>query len=789
MAATGNSTIYAHSREGSDPSEWQTLDEHLRNVAALASQFAASFGYENWGRVLGFYHDAGKVNPAFQRRLYGSKDLVDHGAPGAQAVLSRYTSALGDANGCLLAFPIVGHHGGMPNGLKSGDGGRTPLSRRLSADGVEDVVRAFLDYVERTGITLPDSSELEPMPLEKLALSGDIATAQARGIFSASVFSRILFSCLVDADYIDTERYIAPDAAAARDSVSRCRSIAELSHLLDRHMDGIMASTVQSMVNNMRAEVLEECRAAARGRRGIYTLTVPTGGGKTLSSLSFAFRHAVANGMDRVIYAIPYTSIVEQTAHVFREVLGDVNVLEHHSNYDFDLIEDDEERLAARLAVQNWDAPLIVTTNVQLFESLFTNKPGKCRKLHNIANSVIVLDEAQTLPDGLLTVTLAMLEELVADYNVTVLLCTATQPALDGLWPFGTHPHEIVSCQKDLDIALGSRVRFVIDGGIREDELVDALPANHQVLCILGTKKKARVIFEDVVRRMGVAEIDAAAEHGIFHLSANMTPLHRSEVLDGVKRRLVSGDRCIVISTQLVEAGVDIDFPVVYREIAGADSLVQAAGRCNREGRLDQGIVHIFEISDEFENGLSSKRYDASWLGRMKAITKRLIEAHGGAFDAAMSREFFECRYGASTAVGLDAEGLYGDMVSSALLEARPVFGTLDFEQYAEKYRIIEDDTVPVFVPWGEKGRLLLEELSDACSRGVPASTFAVKLQQSSVGVAPWRLAELVRAGAVDADTYAPIYVHATWHDCRETYSSAVGLLELEEGRPMTLIC
>lgn len=789
MTATENSPIYAHSREGSDPSEWQSLEEHLCNVAELASQFAASFGYENWGRALGLFHDAGKVNPAFQRRLFGSREQVDHGAPGASAALFRYTSALGDANGCLLAFPIAGHHGGMPNGLKGGDGGRTPLIKRLSADGVDDVVCAFLDYAKRIGITLPDSSELEPMPLEKLALSGNIATAQTRGIFSASVLSRMLFSCLVDADYIDTERYIAPNVAATRDGVTKRRTIAELSHLLDRHMDGIMASAAQSMVNKIRAEVLEECRAAARGRRGIYTLTVPTGGGKTLSSLSFALRHAAANGMDRVIYAIPFTSIVEQTARVFSEVFGDVNVLEHHSNYDFDLIEDDEVRLSVRLAAQNWDAPLIVTTNVQLFESLFSNKPGKCRKLHNIANSVIVLDEAQTLPDGLLTVTLAMLEELTADYNVTVLLCTATQPALDGLWPFGAHPREVVSCQDDLDIALGSRVRFVVDGDIREDELVDALSANHQVLCILGTKKKARVVFEDVVRRMGVAGTDVAAEHGIFHLSANMTPLHRSEVLDSVKRRLVSGDRCIVISTQLVEAGVDIDFPVVYREVAGADSLVQAAGRCNREGRLDQGIVHIFEISDEFENGLSGKRYDASWLGRMKAITKRLIDAHGGAFDAAISKEFFECRYGAATAVGLDAEGLYGDMVSSALLEARPVFGTLDFEHYAEKYRIIEDETVPVFVPWGEKGRLLLEELSDACSRGVPASAFAVKLQQSSVGVASWRLAELVRAGVVDADTYAPIYVYATWHDCRETYSSAVGLLEPEEGRPMTLIC
>lgn len=789
MTATGSTPVYAHSREGSDPSGWQTLNEHLCNVADLASRFAAAFGYENWGRTLGLFHDAGKINPAFQRRLFGSKEPVDHGAPGAKAALSRYISALGDANGCLLAFPIAGHHGGMPNGLKSGDGERTPLGRRLSEDGVEDVVRAFLDYAECTGITFPDSSELEPMPLEKLALSGDIATAQTRGIFSASVFSRMLFSCLVDADYIDTERYMAPDVAAARGNVSKCQSIAELSNLLDRHMDGIMASAVQSMVNKTRAEVLEECRAAARGRRGIYTLTVPTGGGKTLFSLSFAFRHAAANGMDRVIYAIPYTSIVEQTARVFREVLGDVNVLEHHSNYDFDLIEDDEERLAARLAVQNWDAPLIVTTNVQLFESLFSNKPGKCRKLHNIANSVIVLDEAQTLPDGLLTVTLAMLEELAADYNVTVLLCTATQPALDGLWPFGTCPREIISCQDNLDTALGGRVRFEVDGGIRGDELVDALSTSHQVLCILGTKKKARVIFEDVVRRMGVAETDAAAEHGIFHLSANMTPLHRSEILDSVRRRLVSGNRCIVISTQLVEAGVDIDFPVVYREMAGADSLVQAAGRCNREGRLDQGIVHLFEISDEFENGLSSKRYDVSWLGRMKTISKRLIEAHGGAFDAAMSKEFFECRYGTATAAGLDVEGLYGDMVSSALLEARPVFGALDFERYADKYRIIEDDTVPVFVPWGEKGRLLLKELADACSRGVPAAAFAVKLQQSSVGVAPWRLAELVRAGVVDADTYAPIYVHAMQHDCQETYSNAIGLLEPEEGRPMTLVC
>lgn len=789
MAEADSSKVFAHSREGSAPDEWQLLDDHLRNVAELASQFAAAFGYGSWGRALGLLHDAGKINPAFQRRLRGSKEMVDHGAPGALEALSRYGGALGDANGCLLAFAIAGHHGGMPNGMKSDDGGRTPLLKRLNGDGFDDVARAFMGYARRSGIKLPDSNELEPTPLEELATSGDISTARSRGVFSASVFARMIFSCLVDADYLDTERFMVPSEAAARGCASTRQSIVELSSALDLHMDTMAAAAIPSRVNEMRAEVLRECRDAANNKQGIYTLTVPTGGGKTLSSLSFALRHAVANGMDRIIYAIPYTSIVEQTAAVFRSVFGDDCVLEHHSNYDFDAIEDDEKRLSARLAVQNWDAPLIVTTNVQLFESLFSNKPGKCRKLHNIANSVIVLDEAQTLPDSLLTVTLAMLEELAADYNVTVLLCTATQPALDGFWPFGTRPCEIVSCQGELDAVFGGRYKFVVDGGIREDELVDVLSDCHQALCVFGTKKKTRVVFQDVARRMGVTEGNAACEFGIFHLSTNMTPLHRSEVLDRIRQRLVSGERCVVISTQLVEAGVDIDFPVVYREMAGVDSLVQAAGRCNREGRLSQGIVHVFEIADEVQIGLASARYDASWLGSMKSITRRLIDAHGGTLDVSMSKEFFECRYGVATDAGLDAEGLYRDLVSSALLESRPVFGTLDFERYANMYRIIEDDTVPVFVPWGEKGRELLRELNDACSRGVPASAFAIKLQRSSVGVAPWRLKELVKAGAVDDKTYAPIFVHAMQHDCIEAYSSAVGLLEPEEGKPMTLIC
>lgn len=780
--------IYAHSKDDCEPDEWQLLDDHLCNVASRAAEFASSFGYENWGCALGLLHDAGKVSPAFQRRLHGSGERVDHSAPGAWEALRRYRSRLEDANGRLLAFAIAGHHGGMPNGIRAGSEGRTPLVSRLSKEGVEKTAREFVDYAARVGLRLPEGSALEPLPLENLAIAGETNDiALARGIFSSSTCARMLFSCVVDADHLDTEWFMNPEAAAIRDGVAR-DDIAELSRRLDKHMEAVQASAVPSKVNEMRSKVLEACRSAAGWVPGIYTLTVPTGGGKTLASLSFALRHAMANGMSRVIYAIPYTSIVEQNARVFRSVLGDSNVLEHHSNYDFDAVTDEERKLSDRLAIQNWDAPLVVTTNVQLFESLFSNKPGKCRKLHNIANSVIVLDEAQMLPDNLLTVTLAMLEELVADFGVTVLLCTATQPALEGHWPFGAHPREIVPFQEELSAVLGGRTKFAVEGKVRERDLVDALFSSHQSLCIVGTKKKARAIFEDVAARAGVDDFEGAVAAGAFHLSANMTPLHRSEVLTEVRRRLTEGERCIVVSTQLIEAGVDVDFPVVYREMAGIDSLIQAAGRCNREGRLREGTVHVFEISDEVPLGLASERFDTSWLGQMKSLARQIIGDHGHILNPSMSKEFFQARYRMATKQGLDAKGLYADMTSTALLASVPVFGTLDFESYAERYRLIEDASVPVFVPWGERGGELLSALRHECSRGVPAAAFAAKLQQSSISVARWRFAELEKLGAVDSKTYAPINVLSLQHDCRETYSDVVGLLDSEEGKPMDLI-
>lgn len=778
-------SFYAHTKEGAEENEWQPLEEHLLNVADRAASFAASFGYENWGRALGILHDAGKVSPSFQRRLRGSGEHVDHSTPGAWEALSRYRSELGDANGRLLAYALVGHHGGIPNGMR---GERTPLKSRLDKEGIGDIAREFEEYAANVGVSIPGGDSLEPIPFEKLALSGERDAAMTRGVFSTSVLARMLFSCLVDADYLDTEHFVTPDVSAARDGIHRDDMVA-LSQKLDMYMESLQSSAASSRVNSMRAMVLEDCRSAAKWVPGIYTLTVPTGGGKTLASLSFALRHAAANNMERVIYAIPFTSIVEQNAQVFRSVLGDNNVLEHHSNYDFDAVDNDERRLAERLAVQNWDAPLVVTTNVQLLESLFSNKPSKCRKLHNIANSVIVLDEAQMLPDNLLKVSLAMLEELVVDFNVTVVLCTATQPALEGLWPFGASPREIASHQDELLSVFGHRARFAIEGGLKEEELVGALSSSRQALCIVGTKKKARVIYKDVANRVCENELCDEDNLGVFHLSANMTPLHRTKILTEVRRRLSAGERCVVISTQLIEAGVDVDFPVVYREMAGIDSLIQAAGRCNREGKLPEGVVHVFEISDEVDLGLSSKRLDGSWLGQMKDIARCVIDAHGKALDPSMSKEFFENRYGVATEKGLDAEGLYSAMTSESLLIENPIFGTLNFEDYANKYRIIEDASVPVFVPWSERGFNLLGELQMACVQGVPASAFASKLQRSSVGVAQWHLIELERSGIVDTKTYAPINVLSLEHDCKQTYSDAVGLLDPGEGAPMSLVC
>jgi CRISPR-associated endonuclease/helicase Cas3 len=789
MSNTEYKLYFAHSRNDEPEKSWQTLIDHLRNVSNLCAEFSKEFGYENWGKTIGLLHDAGKVSSAFQSRLQGSAISVDHAVMGAKFATENYPDGIAVNRGIVMAFDILGHHGGIPNGIKQNTNeSRTPLKSRLDLDNhpasqsYEEFKHCFLDYLKQTDTQIPSSGQLELLPLEQFALECKEKSIQpqtfevSRSIFSTSVITRMLFSCLVDADYLDTEFFVDPEKSHARKT--HRSSISELNDRIVAHMDLVTKTSEPSLVNEARNEVLNDCREAAESDPGIFTLSVPTGGGKTLASMSFALAHAKKNHMTRVIYAIPFTSIVEQNAKVFREVLGETNVLEHHSDYDFDNL-DEETALQRRLAIENWNSPIVVTTNVQLLESLFSNKPSKCRKLHNVANSVIVFDEAQTLPDELLTVTLAMLEELVEDFNVTVVLCTATQPALDEKWPFskGEASHEIVKDKCALESKLSHRVKFNHLGKVKTNDLVESILKEHQALCIVDTRKKARLLYEEIAfacknGRQG----ENHQTDGVLHLSANMTPLHRSKTIEKIRNRLKNGERCIVVSTQLIEAGVDVDFPTVFRELAGIDSIMQAAGRCNREGKRDQGIVHIFELVDDSTKPIGMVPI---WLNRMKELSRRIINERGIDLDDESIREFFNDRYNSLGKEGLDSKNLFSNLTSAQLL---PSFEALAFEECANDYKVISDETIPVFIPWGDEGMRLYEKLRDGVEEGVPASRYARELQKSSVSINRYTLEKFLSENMVDGQSYSPIYISTSILGGFEIYDDNVGLKTPEEG-------
>lgn len=734
---------YAHSLDGVSENDWQTLSDHLHSVSHLSGDFAERFTDRVWGEVAGLLHDAGKYSEEFQRRLRGRTcGTVDHSTGGAQIAASTWGTGIGR----LLGYVVAGHHGGLP------DGGT------INADGT---------LLARLRKEIPDCGAFltrQTLPSRMPALSLAHATTPATAGFGVPFFIRMLYSCVVDADFLDTEHFMDPARAELRRGTQ-----VTLGDLRDR-----LAQTMQSLtekpqtpVNMARNHVLADCRAAARWAPGLFTLTVPTGGGKTLSSLEFALEHARRFDLDRVIYAIPFTSIVEQTAAEFKDVLGDDAVLEHHSNYGFTEGGDgdcsSERRRQERLLAQNWSAPLVVTTNVQLFESLYSNRSSRCRRLHNLAKSVIILDEAQTLPDDLLEPCLAALEELCNSYGCSVVLCTATQPALDGHWPRGSVPREIVSEWESLEVALGRRTAVRYVGHRADDELVDGLLEHDQALCIVSTRKHALALFEALGARYEEA---ATGRDGEFHLSALMCPAHRSAVIRDVRQRLRENRRCIVVSTQLIEAGVDVDFPVVYREVAGLDSIVQAAGRCNREGRRQKGDVLVFQSDEEFRVPVRS------YLGRMAALGLESLGSAGGVADP-VSREavrmFFERRYG--TSQKLDANHVLPS------LQARSREVVYPFESVARSFHFIEEDSVSVVIPWGQRGRQLVEQLRRSDH---PESLFRA-LQQYSVSVRKWAVGEYRNKGWISDVGSVSVLDWGSGGELQGRYSELTGLLSPSE--------
>lgn len=697
--------------------------------------------------------------------------MVDHAIVGAKYAIDEF----GPVAGWILAYAIAGHHHGIPNGIEDIDGFRSLTARLADGNGIPQTCREYaLGLYESAASTQEAERQLEQEFMGFMTSIDKLPKNQRRSAqaFALFMMTRFLHSCLVDADYLDTEAYTEEQKAAVRRG--NCQDSALLKQLLgryDAYMDGLKASATATPVNRMRSVVEEDCLLASSMERGIFTLSVPTGGGKTLASLGFALRHAVEHGMSRIIFAIPFTSIVEQTAKTLREIFGDENVLEHHSNYDFEA-GDEERSLRERLAVQNWDAPIIVTTNNQLLESLFSNKPGKSRKVHNMANSVIVFDEAQTLPDGLLQVSLAAIEGLTALFHCTVVLCTATQPALDAVWPFSTEPYEIACHRDGFAEVFGSRTRFVNLGLIGIEDLAEELSSQHQVLCIVGKKKEAIDIYEQVktceeehARLDGICK---PAEAGIFHLSTYMTPSHRARVLEEVRCRLHTGQRCIVVSTQLIEAGVDVDFPVVYRELAGVDSLFQAAGRCNRSGSSeDSAPVYVFECSN-----LVGERYTTTrWLESMKEITRLVAAGYrqdDDPFGEKLVERFFHERYGSGA--DLDANGVFRSLAKP--MRKQSDIQTMSFSTCARDFKLIDDDGETVFVRCGAEAERLYARLKSADTPEAIRSLIR-KAQMYSINLDERELSRIEGAGFIEQ--LGPLKILDQGEGCLVVYSEETG--------------
>lgn len=713
-------TYIAHLYQDPKTDLWkvQSLAEHTRGVALLASQFSGSFGMSSWGHTLGALHDIGKSSYAFQEHIKKASGYdpdahvtgdYHHAFVGGVVARQQY----GKSADNFLVNPIVSHHTGLHDACEI----ERILQKAVPLEVNMNVPKTMLESPRFKSLAKEDFHHL----------------------------TRMLYSSLVDADYLDTEAFMDAPSANLR---GRKLSLKQLLPRLEHHLKILEARSQQTHVNAVRHVVLQQCQQRSASPVGIYSLTVPTGGGKTLSSLAWAMRHAINNGQDRIIIAIPYTSIIVQTAAILRDIFGVENVLEHHSNVDPEQIKDTVLREKLRRATENWDCPIVVTTNVQLLESMFSNKPSVCRKLHNVANSVILLDEAQTLPMDYLQPIVDALKTYNKLFHVSVLFTTASQPVLSGLIE-GCNPkatfkgigsvEEIVPSDMKLHERL-RRVSLHFDNGAKTyDEVVQQLCRHPRVLCVVNTRRDARQLYERL------------PDDGLtFHLSKMMCPAHISQTIEAIRRALDDDGNTIVrvVSTQLIEAGVDIDFPVVYRQEAGLDSILQAAGRCNREGRSDCGITHVFSLAKEHtlpkgdmqtaNNARLSLGGDRDWFApATMADYFRQLYCRRDTFDRKDMKRY-----------------LYHP-------------NDLNFATAAREFRLIDDAGIPVVVCWEKSLGLVEKLLSDG-----PSYNLMRKLAKYMVNVNPTDLKALQAMGAVQEKTEGLLVA-----DYKLQYDDHVGLM------------
>jgi CRISPR-associated endonuclease/helicase Cas3 len=652
----------------------QSVYSHLVNVAEKTAEFCEDYKIAGanvpaYAYEVGLAHDIGKYSEVFQRKIHGDASVhVDHSTAGARELTKRKMAA--------GSFAVAGHHGGIPNGW---DTSEQNLMQRVKKREIEP----YGDYADE--IKLEEVAEPRVSP------------------FEFGFFARMLFSSLADADFLDTESFMSEGRIVRGDYDSIQKLHTKLMEYIAtwRKVD---ENTPE--LNKIRTGILEQCLCMGNGERGLYSLTVPTGGGKTVSSLAFALEHAKKNGMKRIIYVIPYTNIIEQTVGVFQDILGEQNVLAHYANSL--LCSDNEQKdyyEKHKLSIENWDAPVIVTTNVQFFESLYSNKVSKCRKLHNIANSVIIFDEVQMIPLNYLKPCAKAIQLLVESYSASAVLCSATQPALEA-WMRPLEIKEI--CPNHAELFQKLKRTIISDmGNISEDELSEKMCGENQVLSIVNLRSTAQEIYQNL------------PEDGSFHLSTYMRPVDRKDTLRTIRKRLQEGEVCRVVSTSLVEAGVDLDFPSVLREMAGLDSIVQAAGRCNREGKrnIDESMVGVFRFSKT-----------PRMIEKNVSMTEETFQKYGE-YDSLEAIHYYF-----SSLQHLDEDSLDQHHILESF--EKPYQETkMPFKKIAENFHLIDSDTRMLIIPIEKKATDLVGELEQKIKNEDSIKQVLQRLGEFSVNV------------------------------------------------------
>lgn len=695
--------FWAHSANGDGRGIPESLAEHLRRVATCAAEFAGAFGADRQACLAGILHDVGKYAEKFQKYLLQQLPRAgDHWSAGSLLALKF----AGDY-GLYPALAIEGHHSGLSLLKERRQFWNELVNRLRNANGVthsrvDELFRRFSD----DGLSVPK-------------VENGFSLNQ-RHLVAAMLDLRMLFSALVDADFLETEAHFEGDAQTPRRPrpsgplLDHTRAI----RALEDYLEELRRSHPTDPLNSLRDELQTRCREIAGGAPGAYTLSAPTGLGKTLAMLTFALYHARAHNLRRIIVVMPYINIIDQTVRIYRRIFSPERgfpegfVLEHHSGHDEPLDEGETEGSLRRLLAENWDAPIIVTTNVQFFESLFANGPARCRKLHRIARSVILFDEVQTLPVHLAVATLAALSRLTertGPYGCTCVFATATQPAFTVLHqrvqkfaPAGWQPTELIPEAEKFFRATAHRVKTTWrhEEPVHLADLAQELAQHRQVMCIVNLKRHAVELFRHLKECLPAGE-----QPSLLHLSTALCPLHRRDVLAEINRRLADQRPLRLVATQCVEAGVDLDFPVVYRALAPLEAIAQAAGRCNRHGRRSAGTLVVFTPIDE--KNLYPPGYESAAEATLYYL-KQLRREDPAKLAALLSnpdgiRRYFEVFYSVQGYANPQA-------ILAEERELLDAIGAGDFEVVAKCYRLISQRSLHVLVPYE---RSLFEGLLD----------------------------------------------------------------------------